>query len=207
MVLYLRFVKSEVLLFLVGVVYVATYLAGALHLDPVLLFLAAGFTVANFSKHGEALIDSVQRLSMPVFVVFFTLAGARLHLEELAHLWPFAIALVLVRAVSVFAGVRLGARLGKADAGTQRYGWMGFLSQAGVAITLSAKLGEDLGAPGRTLSTLLIAGVAINEVIGPILLERALTLSGEAAPRENVEETPFPDVPSASGDCADRDNT
>lgn len=187
MVLYLRFVDSEIMLFLVGVVYVATYLSGALHLDPVLLFLAAGFTVANFSKHGEALIDSVQHLSMPVFVVFFTLAGARLHLQELAYLWPFAIALVLVRGVVVFAGVGLGAHVGKADPGTRRYGWMGFLSQAGVALTLSAKLGEDLGAPGRTLSTLLIAGVAINEVIGPILLERALTLSGEAAPRATTQ--------------------
>lgn len=182
-VLYMRFVRREVLLFLVGLVYVATYLAGALHLDPVLLFLAAGFTVANFSAHGEALIDSVQRLSMPVFVVFFTLAGARLHLEELAQLWPFAIALVLARAAAVFFGVRVGARLGGADESTRRYGWMGFLSQAGVAITLASKLGADLGATGQTLSTLLIAGVALNEIVGPVLLERAVKLSGEAAPR------------------------
>jgi len=198
MVLYLRFVEKEVLLFLVGVVYVATYLSNAFHLDPVLLFLAAGFTVANFSAHGEAMIDSVQQLSMPVFVVFFTLAGARLHLEELAHLWPFALALVSVRAVAVFLGVGLGARIGKADPGTRRYGWMGFLSQAGVAITLAAKLGEDLGAPGRTLSTLLIAGVAINEMIGPVLLERGLILSGEVAPRNQPpsEENPSAEAPS-----------
>jgi len=99
-------------------------------------------------------------------------------------------------------GVGLGARIGKADPGTRRYGWMGFLSQAGVAITLAAKLGEDLGAPGRTLSTLLIAGVAINEMIGPVLLERGLILSGEVAPRNQASsdkppstETPRTDTP------------
>ncbi|MDH5492292.1 MAG: cation:proton antiporter, partial [Myxococcales bacterium] len=177
--LYLRFVNKEVLLVLVGVVYTASFVASELHLDTVLLFLAAGFAVANFSRHGHALIESVERLSMPVFVVFFTLAGAKLHLDEVVHLFFFAAALVLVRGVSIFLGARFGARLAGADEGTRRYGWLGFLSQAGVAITLSTQISEKLGEPGKAIGTLLIAGVAINEMIGPVLLKVGLSLAGE----------------------------
>ena len=86
MALYVRYSGQELLLFLVGVIYTATLIANKAHLDPVLIFLAAGFTVSNFSKRGDELIHTVEQLSMPVYVIFFTLAGARLHLDELVAL-------------------------------------------------------------------------------------------------------------------------
>ena len=99
--------------------------------------LAAGFGVANFSKSGHRLIETVERLSLPVYVVFFTLAGAKLHLEQLQQVALFAVALVAVRIFAIYAGTNFGARLGKADEATRTFGWMGFVSQAGVTITLS----------------------------------------------------------------------
>ena len=76
MALYIRYVNQELLILVVGVVYVVAFIAKELHWDPVLVFLAAGFGVANFSKSGHRLIETVERLSLPVYVVFFTLAGA-----------------------------------------------------------------------------------------------------------------------------------
>lgn len=194
MAVYLRFVRQEVLLFLVGVVYAGSFAAQQLHLDPVLLFLAAGFTVSNFSRHGHDLIESVERLAMPVFVVFFTLAGAKLHLKEVFDLGAIALALVGVRVAAIFVGVSVGAAVGRADPGTRRYGWMGFVSQAGVAITLSAKVGEGLGEPGAALATLMIAAVGINEMIGPVLLKFGLSLAGETAAgsRKTIEPEAYP---------------
>lgn len=180
MALYLRFVGRELILFVAGIVYVTTLVAAKLHLDAVLIFITAGFLVSNFSKLGEKLIHSVEQLSMPVYVVFFTLAGAHLELEKVIALLPFAVALVLIRVLAVYLGVLVGAVLGGADNATRKYGWMGFLSQAGVAITFAGFLGSDrFPEEVHALSGLLIAGVAFNEVLGPVLLKVALSLAGE----------------------------
>ncbi|MEM1414784.1 MAG: cation:proton antiporter [Myxococcota bacterium] len=204
MALYLRYVGKELLLFIVGVVYAATFVVGwarttELHaeLDPVLIFLTTGFTVANFSRHGETFIHSVEKIAMPVYVVFFTLAGAKLHLDEVIHLFSFAIGLVAVRVAAIYLGVRLGAALGDADEGTKKYGWMGFVSQAGVAITFAGFVSMRFGEPGEALGALLIAGVAINEVIGPVLLKVGLGLAGELkgpATEAPEEEAPLSEV-------------
>ena len=187
--LYMRFVGQELMLFIAGVVYLGSFLAQHAHLDTVLVFLVAGFVVSNYSKKGDTLIHAVERLSLPVYVVFFTLAGAKLHLHEVIHLFVFALALVLARVAGMYLGVRLGSVLGRADEGTRRFGWMGFVSQAGVAITLAGFVKERFGEPGVALSNLLIAGVAINEILGPVLLKVGLGLAREtrAAATEPAE--------------------
>ncbi|MCA9582718.1 MAG: hypothetical protein KC416_13045, partial [Myxococcales bacterium] len=154
-------------------------LVSALELDSVLLFISAGVFVANFTERGDELIENVERLSTPVYVVFFVLAGARLHLHDLAVMWPFALALVVVRAVAIQVGIAVGGRLGKASDATLKYGWLGFLSQAGVTLTLATIVGDSFGTPGENLRTLLIAAIAFNELLGPVALKMALSFSGE----------------------------
>lgn len=192
--LYLRYIHRETLLFLLGLIYTASYTSEALHLDPVLLFLAAGFTVANFSKEGHTLIESVNRLSMPIYVVFFTLAGAGLHLDHVVHVAPFAVALVVLRAGAIFVGVRAGAVLTDGDDNLRRYGWLGFVSQAGVAISLASVVGKRFGEAGAAIETLLIAGVALNELAGPVLLKLGITLAGEAGGSSSTEEGKRPSI-------------
>lgn len=181
MALYIRYVNRELLVFVVGVVYLVAFIADQLNWDPVLVFLAAGFGVSNFSKSGHRLIETVERLSLPVYVVFFTLAGAKLHLEELRQVALFAVALVGVRMLAIYSGTKMGARFGKADEPTRTFGWMGFVSQAGVSILLAAIVGNTFGELGRSLETLIIGAVAINELIGPVMFKMGLTLSGEAS--------------------------
>ncbi len=181
MALYIRYVNQELLIFVIGVVYLVAFIARELHWDPVLVFLAAGFGVSNFSKSGHRLIETVERLSLPVYVVFFTLAGAKLHLDELRQVALFAIGLVTVRAFAIYAGTNLGSRIGKADEGTRAFGWMGFVSQAGVSILLAAIIGNTYGELGRSLETLIIGAVAINELIGPVLFKVGLSLAGETS--------------------------
>jgi hypothetical protein len=179
MALYIRYVNQELLIFVIGVVYLVAFITEQLGWDLVLVFLAAGFGVSNFSKSGHRLIETVERLSLPVYVVFFTLAGAKLHLDQLQQVALFAVALVAVRAFAIFAGTNLGARIGKADEATRAFGWMGFVSQAGVSILLAALIGNAFGELGASLETLIIGGVAINELIGPVLFKMGLGLAGE----------------------------
>jgi len=179
MALYIRYVNQELLIFVVGVVYLVAYITGVLGWDPILLFLAAGFGITNFSKTGHRLIETLERLSLPVYVVFFTLAGAKLHLEQLQQVAFFAVALVAVRGFGIYWGTNVGARMGRADEATQRFGWMGFVSQAGVSILLAAIIGRTFGELGRSLETLIIGAVAINQLVGPVMFKMGLGLAGE----------------------------
>lgn len=196
MALYLRYVNAEVLLFLVGVVYTAAYLAGALDVEAVVLFITAGFVTANFSSEGDHLVETVEKLSLPVYVVFFTLAGAKLHLEELFLLWPFVLVLVGLRTGGMWVGTAIGGALAGAPEVIRKRGWLGFVSQAGVAISLASIIGRRMGPAGEALSTLIIASIAINELIGPVMLKVGLSGAGEAggadeggAEEEEPEET------------------
>ncbi|MFT4623847.1 MAG: Kef-type K+ transport system membrane component KefB [Myxococcota bacterium] len=178
--LYLATVGAELTVFLVGTLYTATFIATAFHSEPALVFIAAGFVVANFGDQGERLIHEVERLGAPVYVVFFTLAGAKLHLDLLGSLAAFAIALSLVRVFAIAVGTRLGATLAGAGANTRKFGWLGFVSQAGLAITLATSVANTYpGGVGEGLFALVLAGIVLNEIAGPVLLQLGLGLAGE----------------------------
>jgi len=188
--LYLRFIGVERLLFLVALIYTTSFLCGVLHAEVALVFIAAGFVVANFSDQGEVLIHDVERLSLPVFVVFFTLAGARLHIDVIMQMAGYAALLVAVRGGATWAGVAVGGRLTGADENTRKYGWMGMIAQAGLAISLAGQLPSLFpGGLGEELFALVLAGVAVHEVIGPAMLQSALGKAGEI-PGSEVTESP-----------------
>jgi NhaP-type Na+/H+ or K+/H+ antiporter len=177
---YLRFVGTHLLLLLVGLCFVVTHLAEQLGTEPVLVFIIAGFTFANASPRSAALFDVVDRLSLPVYVVFFFIAGAGLHLDALAVLWPAALLIFGGRLASLWIGTRLGNQLTQGPDGLGRYGWMTFGPQAGIALSLAMVAGHAFDDWGATFETLAVATIALNELVGPALLQAALGLVGEA---------------------------
>lgn len=185
---YLRYVNSEILLFLVALIFLTTFVAGQLHLEAALVFIVAGFVSSNFSDQGGRLIHEVERLSLPVYVVFFTLAGAKLHLDLLWVVAGFAVALAGVRMLAIWLSTRLATSLVPSSPSTQKYAWMGFVSQAGLAITLAGQVKVAFpGEVGDGLFALLLGGVALNEVMGPVLLQWGLNLSGDTAQGETED--------------------
>lgn len=205
MMLYLRFIRAELLLFVTGAIFTASYVASRFGVDPVLMFIVAGFVAVNFSSAGETLLQTVEQLFLPVSVVFFTLAGARLHLDVFLALAPFAASLVAVRGIATFVGVRTGLTLTRAPIPVRRYAWVAYVPQAGVALSLATLVGSSFGELGGIFETLLVGGIALNEVVGPVLLKLGLTRAGEvgkadaapAADEEPAKEAEGEPAPSA----------
>ncbi len=198
--MYLKYIKAEPLLFVVGVVYTSAYVAHALDVEVVVLFIAAGFVAANFSTEGDLLLENVEKLSLPVYVVFFTLAGAHLPLGSLWTLAPYALGLVALRTFAIWLGTAAGAKLTRAEPKIAKFSWMGYVSQAGVAISLAGIVGQRMGEPGQKLSTLIIAGIAIHELIGPVLLKVGLSAAKETADHADDGEVEASPAPSAADD-------
>ena len=177
--LYLRFVGRELVLFAVLVAFFGAEIARVAHVELLLTLLTAGFVTENVSTEGDALRAAVERSAAPVFVVFFALSGAKIDLPQVVPLLPLVLPLAAVRAAAIFGGTRLGGRWAGAEEGERRLVWMGLVSQAGVAIGLAAILSETYGEMGLRLQGMLLALIAVNETVGPILFRRALSASGE----------------------------
>lgn len=188
--LYLRFVRRDLFVFAIMIAFFGAELARITHVEPLLLLIAAGFVSENISQreHGAALREAMDRAAAPVFVVFFGLAGAHISLPGLAKMWPIVIPIALLRGASIWTGCRIGTRWAKLtspeSAPVRRWLWTGLVSQAGVAIGLATVVANSYPGRGAQIRDMLLALLAVNEMVGAILFRRTLTLSGEARDRE-----------------------
>jgi len=180
--LYLRFIHRELFLFAVLIAFAGVVLARLLHVEPLLMLITAGFVSENVSlpEDGDALRNAMERSADPVFVVFFALAGAAIDIDIIRQTLPLVVPIVVVRAVGLWAGTRLGSRwAGTPEIG--RYVWTGLVAQAGVAIGLAKVAAQAYPDRGLQLQTIFLAVLGINQLVGPILFRRALARSKEAA--------------------------
>jgi Kef-type K+ transport system membrane component KefB len=180
-ILYLRFVKAEMLLFVAATILLVAELSSALHLELLLVFIAAGFVVRNFSRLAHDLLHPVEMVALPVFVVFFTTAGAAIDLPTMLKLLPLAGALVAMRAGVFVLASRYGGLWGGETDSVQRRAWLGYLPQAGVTLGLVGHAAKELAPVGPEILSLGTATVALNLLIGPITLRRLLTTPDDAS--------------------------
>lgn len=177
---YLRLVGKNLLLVLVGLGLGMTEFMRYIHIDPLLSFLTAGFVVQNLSLQGDKLLHAVEQTSSLVFIVFFALAGAHLDLPLLQALWPIALALSSARALVTFATSRWASRVAQDPPIIRRWGWSSLVSQAGLTLGLSVVIVRTFPEFGEGFRSLVIATVALNEMVGPVLFKIALDRAGES---------------------------
>ena len=190
--LYLKRKGPQVSLVIVGLcflVYRLSEIAGhyleqnqglEIHLEPLLICAAAGFTIQNWSHQGPRLLSAMDWVALPVYVVFFTMAGARLDLGALATSWGLALAIAGFRVVMIMLGTRLATSLAGDPEPFRRYCWLGFVTQAGLSLALISQIENRFPGWGNGLATTLVAVIAINQLIGPAAFKMALEKVGEA---------------------------
>ena len=182
--LYLRFVRRELVVFVVVLVFATAAAAQALHFELLLSLLVAGFLVENVAPvRAEPLIEVLHVMAVPVFVVFFAMAGADLRLQTFLALWPVVLAVALVRVGLIYAGTTAGARWGGAEPIVTRYAWTGLVSQAGVALGLATIVADRLPRLGVAMQTVIVGIIAFNESVGPVLFRSGLDRAGEIQAR------------------------
>ncbi|NOY28372.1 MAG: hypothetical protein GXP62_21145 [Oligoflexia bacterium] len=176
----LKHLAGDALIAVVGLCFVASWVATGLDASPLLTFLTAGALLNNATGQGKLFKAVATRLSHPVYVLFFTLVGADLHVDAITTMAPFALAIVVLRLGGYLAAARLSARLVPLPDSVRRYAFLGLAPQAGIALTIALAVGHDFDGWGMDFETLGLAAIALNEMIGPVLLKWSLSLSGEA---------------------------
>lgn len=182
--LYLRFVKRELVVFAVVVVFATAAAAETVGFELLLSLLVAGFLVENVAPvRAEPLVETLHQMAVPVFVVFFAIAGAELYVQEFAALWPLVLGIALLRMGAIAVGARTGGRLAGAEPQVTQFAWTGLVSQAGVALGLATIVADRLPVVGVAMQTLIVGVIAFNESVGPVLFRRGLERAGEIVVR------------------------
>ncbi|MFO0749040.1 MAG: cation:proton antiporter [Myxococcota bacterium] len=173
-------VKGGGALFVVGVCFVVAEVGDRLRLDPLLVALSAGMIIRNTTKVADRLHHEIEAASLPVYVAFFAVAGATVHLDALQTVGLPAAIFVVVRALGFLVGTRLAGRVAGAAPSVRKWAAFGLMPQAGLALALAILFQRSFPSFGADASALVFAVVALNELICPVLFRMALVKSGEA---------------------------
>jgi Kef-type K+ transport system membrane component KefB/CBS domain-containing protein len=141
--------------------------------------LIFGMALANSSPRWHHLMEALQQIAYPLYVVFFVIAGANMHLETLGQLGLFGIGYVVARTIGKLAGSRLGAFFGRFDSRLRQYTGLTLLGHGGIAIGLSGSLASLWPAGGRLVETIVLGSVVFFEMVGPLAIRFGLVRAGE----------------------------
>ncbi|MBL8784927.1 MAG: cation:proton antiporter [Deltaproteobacteria bacterium] len=177
--LYLRFVKGGAL-FVLAVAFLVAEIGRRLDFDPLLVALSAGIFIRNATNAAQRLLSETESAAFPVYIAFFAVTGAGVHLDALVTLGLPAAILVALRGVGLYFGTDLASRVAKAPEVFRRYGGFGLMPQAGLALALAILFKKNFPDLGEDASALIFGIVALNEMIAPVLFRLALIRSGEA---------------------------
>lgn len=152
---------------------VAAEASRALGLEPTLVALATGCALGSTvgdQGWGDALAPVVGVAAL----TYFALTGAALDLTALGAFWPWVILFAGLRVVGLGAGARWASRSPVVTGDLARLGWLGVISQGGVALGLAGAARRAFPEWGVSFEALIVALVAVNLAAGPIVLRRVL---------------------------------
>jgi Kef-type K+ transport system membrane component KefB/nucleotide-binding universal stress UspA family protein len=152
------------------------------HLSPLLAGMAAGFTVINRVTRDVRLFRALNAFEPPVYVLFFTLAGSHLDLSSLGQAGWIGLVYYSFRIIGKYSGAYLGAFFTGAPVAVRNYLGGALMPQAEMAIGLIFLLNSDenLAAFSAIITPIVLAGVVLSELSGPICARLAVEKAGES---------------------------
>jgi Kef-type K+ transport system membrane component KefB len=182
--------RTHVLTLTLTAILVCSGLCKILHFSLILANMALGMVLVNtYLIPARNASEAVGRITPPIFVIFFVLAGAHLNIGLLPQMGLLGVVYLITRGLGKVFGTNLAALLTRAQPVIQRYLGIAILSQAGVAIglaLLAVNQFSRLGPYGATVAGLAISTITattiVLEIIGPIGVKIAIGRAGEAEP-------------------------
>ena len=171
---------GEMLILLAGSILLCVGVSRLLDLSPLIASLAVGATMVNLASHSRSLFDTLAGTDPPFYAIFFVIAGADLDLTLVPAMGVVGLIYVGGRAIGKFSGAVIGARWLGLEPTVQRFLGFGLIAQAGLAVGLTIAIDQRYDSFAPIVSTVVLAAVAIFEMVGPISTRFALRQSGEA---------------------------
>lgn len=179
---YVRKVKSFLPIVLVLGSFAVALISKELGLKTLIVGLTAGLVMSNlFQTIAEDVFHTIEELSVPVYALFFAVAGTKVDPGVLGGVWIFVVLLVTLRLGAIWGGTALGCKVSGMEPPASRWIWTAFVPQAGVSLALAIVVYEQFYEFkfADDVFNILLSAIAINELIGPILFKLGLVRAGE----------------------------
>jgi len=153
--------------------------------SSLLVCMMLGMVFCNLCPLSSDLMERADRWTAPLFCLFFVLSGAELELSVFKNPAVIGIGVVyiLTRSFGKYLGAFSGSRVMKCEPSVQKYLGITLLPQAGVALGMcivASSLGDY---EGELIRNIVLFGVLVYELIGPMTTKIALTKAGEIQPK------------------------
>jgi len=183
--LVVRTVKDGAPMFALLVCVVVAEIGHSIHLDPLIVMLAAGIWLENFSRADASdLVHRFEAAELPVFLVWFALAGTALDIFQLWELVIPVVVIVVARAAWFYMGTRLACASTHTEPAVAKYAWIALVPQAGLSLALAVAIQSSFPSFGGFAALLMLSVLGLNQLVAPVLLRLALVKSGEAGKKQ-----------------------
>jgi Kef-type K+ transport system membrane component KefB len=171
----------------IAFVFLCVGLSEALGLSLILTTMILGMVVANRCPGNCRHIRyTIEQAGPVIYVLFFTLVGARLQVSLLPAMGLLGIVYIILRSTGKYVGAWAGSMVGRAQPAVRNYLGLGLLSQAGVAIGLAlasnqrfSVYGDEGQALGALILSVITATTFVVQIVGPICVKLAISRAGE----------------------------
>lgn len=133
----------------------------------------------NMSKFRDKIYEPLERITPPIYMMFFIVSGASLDIKIMASVGLVGVIYVVGRVIGKALGAALGAKISNAPKTVRKWLGLTLIPQEGVAIGLATSAATTLPEYGATIRTIVLCGVVVYELVGPIITKTALKKAGE----------------------------
>ena len=166
----------------IAAVFAGVGLCVPLGFSSLLVCMMIGAVVVNFCPEQRTIMEQTDRLTPPLFLLFFVLSGAELDLSVLPAVGLLGIAYILLRSIGKWFGAMLGATVVHSEDTVRKYLGLTLLPQAGVAIGMAQLTVARFPQFGSKVNAVVLAATLVYELFGPVITKIALTKAGEIKP-------------------------
>ena len=156
--------------------------------SSLLVCMMLGTIFCNVCEFSEELMDRIDRWSAPLFILFFVISGAELHLSVFRD--PYIVMIgafyIISRCLGKYFGASTSAKSVKCDKNIIKYLGITLFPQAGVALGMAIKAQTLSGNYGEIVANITLFSVLVYEIVGPFLTKISLLKAGEIEPEGAV---------------------
>lgn len=133
----------------------------------------------NMSSVADKIFEPIERMTPPIYMMFFIISGASLDITIIPKIGWIGIIYIVFRVLGKMLGSYIGASICHASAVVKKYLGLTLVPQEGVAIGLVTVAMNSVPQYGDTIQTVILCGIVVYELTGPLITKLALKAAKE----------------------------
>lgn len=156
--------EEDLLSMILGFIFLVSGLSKYLDVSDLLSVMAASVTIANVGRGMRKGVGLVGKLTPPIFILFFVLAGADLNLPGLLEVGTVGVLYIVARAIGKYLGAYVSTSITGFSKEIRNNLGLALIPQAGVAIGLSLVASKTIPDPyGAQIRTVILGATIVYE--------------------------------------------